>query len=65
MKKELDLGELKPCPFCGKTRLEVRDYDSVMDYFQCISCKATGPLFPRHSTLEIMYSSWNDRYVDN
>ena len=46
----MELNELKPCPFCGGTKLnvETRIHDAGMSgiieiaYVQCDECRATG-----------------------
>ena len=36
------MGELKPCPFCGSDRVEVRGLDDLR-WVDCMHCGATGP----------------------
>lgn len=38
------LEELKPCPFCGGTELEVMEIDEGFSAVACDTCDAIGPM---------------------
>jgi Lar family restriction alleviation protein len=61
--------KLKPCPFCGGTRIKTRRYSEMMgcppyplDYFkECDDCRACGPFGVRPTSAGAL---WNSRTGD-
>jgi hypothetical protein len=61
--------KLKPCPFCGGTRIKTRRYSEVMscppsplDVFkECDDCRACGPFGVRPTSAG---ARWNQRASD-
>mgnify|MGYP001329993143 CR=1 FL=1 len=49
--------ELKPCPFCGGTKLDVSDED----YVYCNTCDARGPSSYAENEEQSNYELWNER----
>ena len=54
-------NELKPCPFCGSTNIDITEYAAVMVFVQCDDCGAT---FPHFDGKEEAVSAWNRRAND-
>ncbi len=54
--------ELKPCPFCGSTNLEVMEIDEGYAAIACGTCDAFGPmgLGDEGASLE-----WNQRAFED
>lgn len=60
--------ELKPCPFCGSTRVFIeRDYppseNPALDneWVECLRCGATGPWHTVTRSHRVIISAWNRR----
>ena len=41
--------KLKPCPFCGDTKVKLRKFKTDKYRILCPNCGATGPSFTQHS----------------
>jgi len=39
-----DLEKLRPCPFCGSTRLEINNTHRAYYWIMCLGCDASGIL---------------------
>ena len=67
------MEELKPCPFCGSTKLDfshkVGDYhgDKYRIAIYCKSCKAYGPRllttnhYLKNEDKQLLITKWNER----
>lgn len=61
--------KLKPCPFCGGTRIKTRQLSEMLDcaaqpldfYKHCEVCDACGPLGVSPTSAGAL---WNDRIAD-
>lgn len=63
------MDKLKPCPFCGETKLRIQSYSDVMNemhqgFIECMTCSASlwGP--PRKShpvAIDSAIEAWNRR----
>jgi hypothetical protein len=61
--------KLKPCPFCGGTRIKTRRLSEMLDcpphpydfFKECQSCHACGPFGVRPTSAGAV---WNDRVSD-
>lgn len=65
------MTELKPCPFCGSTRLIIeRDYPQSntpaldKEWVECLKCSATGPYHRVSRTHQAAIRGWNKRFDD-
>ena len=55
------MAELKPCPFCGSTELDI-DINNANNYFvYCLNCGASGR---DERKFEKAKEVWNRRYED-
>ena len=52
------MTELKSCPFCGGTNLQIIDVYGEGFYVDCITCTAYGP---SGETMEKAIEAWNKR----
>lgn len=56
------VSDLKPCPFCGGTTIEICERSWVREaYASCAKCNTDGPL---RETLEEAIKAWNTRHSD-
>lgn len=53
--------KLKPCPFCGCSR--IKQYQP-QDYYSCMSCAAEGPTPDDIDGAETPAEAWNRRVSD-
>jgi Lar family restriction alleviation protein len=54
-------NELKPCPFCGSTRLGT-EWDGFSRRVRCYDCIATGPVSQKDRDGAV--EAWNKRRAD-
>lgn len=54
----MDDKELKPCPFCGGTKIKIDSIPNVAQFYRCEKCKARGPYW---TTGENADKKWNTR----
>lgn len=59
-------SDLKPCPFCGETRVnasDVRSFNDGRSYaVVCVGCEGSGPIVPAKKKSRALLA-WNDRAV--
>lgn len=60
MTNNVDLWNLKPCPFCGSMELEVEENDFGDIVVSCESCFTEGPVAHSKSNAVAL---WNERKV--
>jgi Lar family restriction alleviation protein len=56
-------AQLKPCPFCGSTKLEMRNTEPKNLHFAYVWCNKCGACGPdnNHPSVEDTTRCWNDR----
>lgn len=52
--------DVKPCPFCGSSRVELHTRDRIHSV-ECGSCNARMPAYPMDTTKEQAVAAWNRR----
>lgn len=57
------MTELKPCPFCGSTSVEIRFDERDCSYIQCLICDALVSTGVFESSYEDIVKLWNSRSV--
>jgi Lar family restriction alleviation protein len=55
------MADLKPCPFCGSTELDIDINDADNYFVYCLNCGASGR---DERKLEKAKEVWNRRYED-
>lgn len=62
--------ELKPCPFCGSTDIDIVRCDdgccgALIRWFECCSCGCEKPPDKSHPTDNEAIESWNRRSIQS
>ena len=64
------MAELKPCPFCGSTDLEIsskcvqRDYGTEIQYQVCVYCKKCNAYGTRVLTEKVKKNVYPQPFID-